>query len=132
MENMHTDARVERVNNWILFLWNTPECSHCKVRATEFELVTKVASSRYEYVKKKKKYIYIYIYIIYYTYIIYLYSYFQASVLMGHGTDDAGTAEPLDNFCGICYLELGKVFQVLKFKSICKNDKFLAALQAFA
>ena len=24
------------------------------------------------------------------------------------------------------------VFQVLKFKSICKNDKFLAALQAFA
>ena len=60
MENMHTDARVERVNNWILFLWNTPECSRCKVQATEFELVTKVASSRYEYVKKKK-YIYIYI-----------------------------------------------------------------------
>ena len=54
------------------------------------------------------------------------------SVLMGHGIDHAGTAEPLDNFCGICYLELGKVFQVLKFKSICKNDKFLAALQAFA
>lgn len=54
------------------------------------------------------------------------------SVLMGHRTDDAGTAEPLDNFCGICYLELGKVFQVLKFKSIYKNDKFLAALQAFA
>lgn len=54
------------------------------------------------------------------------------SVLMGHGTDDAGTAEPLDNFCGICYLELGKVFQVLKFKSIYENDKFLAALQAFA
>ena len=54
------------------------------------------------------------------------------SVLMGHGTDDAGTAEPLDNFCGICYLELGKVFQVSKFRSICKNDKFLAALQAFA
>ena len=66
MENMHTDARVERVNNWILFLWNTPECSRCKVQATEFELVTKVASSRYECVKKKKKkniYIYIYIYI---------------------------------------------------------------------